>query len=539
MRPEQTPGAMPPQLETLPDTRPFTLAAAYLRHRKLADVSTYFDVSCGKEQFRDPKPERLRHWREEFYEFQKCVYHKMHNEELFSHLVTFLNRQTFYGESNKITPVRVTNAVATNVIGQLRAMCQVFNVDALPAWIDGEGRPPSSRVVAFTNGLLDIDEWLDDEGTPLQASTPDWLSVTCLPRAYDPTATCPTIVAFLKDVLEDDDQVDLFQEWCGLMVTTDTSFQRMLWLHGVGGGGKGTCAKLITALVGKESCASFGLFDLMEKFTLSSFTGKTVAISHDAHLGNSADTHRVIEHILAISGEDDRNIDRKNRDMLQGIKLSTRLVIVCNGFPQLPDAGIALRRRSLILSFRKTFEKVKDRKLSEKFASEMSGFTIWALRGLRRLMERGDFVQTRRGLELLDRLSRLSSPVRSFGDDCCEFPAIGADIDQYRVLKRHLYGAWKWWQQSNGHKPISFNTFSERIYEAFPTVKAGRPLVVTSAADGSPRRSRSHTFEGIKLTKEAMRHVATDDQLTSMEEDSALTRPEEEFVEEDTDMSGP
>lgn len=498
--------------EPLSDKRPLTLAAAFLAQQDPPLATVLRDGGVTRVE-----PKLLRHWREEFYVFRQYVYRKWIKEELEGQVVRFLNGQRI-AKGEETVPLCVTRAVVKDVLHQLACLCQV-GVEAMPVWLDGQARPDPRHVVAFTNGLLDVDEWLDDPEVPLAAPTADWFSETVLPRAYDPKAKCGRTIDFFFEALGDREQVDLLQEWMGYILTRDTKYQKMIWLQGLAGGGKGTILRLMRELVGAENTVNFSLYRLAEQFTLSSFLGKTLAIEPDTRLGHDAKTHSIVETLLSIVGEDDLNVDRKFRELISNIKLGTRIAIATNSFPYMPDAGNALRRRSLILTFNETFHGREDVHLGEKLRLELSGLTTWALQGLRRLSERGQFLNTERQQEFLDEMELAHSPVKGFLRDCCEIdPGDGGEPP--REMKRALYVAFCWWAQKNGHNRMAVNSLCRQLYET----RGVRPV---RERDGD---SRLQMIQGLRLSAESWEHITEDDMLTASEKEEVRRRKTPTFL---------
>jgi putative DNA primase/helicase len=75
--------------------------------------------------------------------------------------------------------------------------------------------------------------------------------------------------------------------------------------------GKGTIARVLTALLGRDSVVSPTLASLQTPFGLAPLIGKPLAIISDARLGSRSDQAAITERLLSISGEDGLTIDRK------------------------------------------------------------------------------------------------------------------------------------------------------------------------------------------------------------------------------------
>lgn len=471
----------------LPDDRPNTLAMAYLDDRgyRLSDKE---DSSYS-----------IRHWREEFYAWirprpgtQPCVYRRCVSEELHSDVTRFLNGLKCRDKKGKPEPLHVTQYTVRETLGQMRSICQVIS-ESTPCWIGPTyGRSAVKDVVAFENGLIDAEKYAADETILPHPPTPDWFSESVLPCGFDRSAKCPMWMKFLDTALRGDtDLILLLQQWFGYCMTGDTGLQKMLWMYGRAGAGKSTVAKVLQLVVGAKNTVNFTLHDLTKNFTLSAFLGKTLAISGDAVLGRDSDSSKVLEELKSISGEDDRGVDRKNREMLTNVRLKTRFVILLNSLPILPDSAMALKRRIIFVPFMHAVDASdRDDRLFDKLASEVAGIALWSMQGLSSLRNRGTFVEPKASTELMDRFGRLGSPVHSFKEECCVVHDCKSEMAP-SVEKPRMYDAYKRWCMQSGHKPMHRDRFGEALLESCE----GRVMSSRPRSDGS----RVRHYLGIEL----------------------------------------
>src|SRR5207237_6472845 len=105
---------------------------------------------------------------------------------------------------------------------------------------------------------------------------------------------------------------------------------------------------------------------LGETFGLQPLLGKTVAIVPDARLSNRNDVATITERLLAISGEDGVDVNRKNLPQIAGAKLSTRFVILTNELPRLDDASGAIVGRMIVLQQTQSWFGKEDPQLTKK-----------------------------------------------------------------------------------------------------------------------------------------------------------------------------
>ena len=120
--------------------------------------------------------------------------------------------------------------------------------------------------------------------------TPAFFSLHMLNYSFDPAAPEPAAwLEFLHQLWPDNDQesIDLLQEWFGHLLVPDTSYQKILMLLGPKRSGKGTVARVLRCLIGVENCCNPTLSSLATNFGLAPLVGKLAAIVTDARLSGA------------------------------------------------------------------------------------------------------------------------------------------------------------------------------------------------------------------------------------------------------------
>lgn len=332
-----------------------------------------------------------------------------------------------------------------------------------PAWTNGhaEGRD-AGPIVACQNGLLRI------RGRKLLALTPDFFNLVSVPYAYDPRARAPAWERFLHQLWPDDpDSIRALQEWFGYVLSGRTDQQKILLMKGPTRSGKGTIARVLGELVGRENIAGPTLAGLGSNFGLSSLLGKPLAVISDARL--SGDGGQVVERLLTISGEDTIDIDRKFRDPWTG-KLPTRLMILSNELPNFGDASGVIARRFIVLNMTLSWLGREDIGLTGKLAGEMPGILNWALDGLARLEDNGRITEPPSSQESVITMRDTASPTSAFVRECCEAgPACTIPVDT-------LWAVWKEWAEDNGVRAIGTKQMLGRnLQSVVPQLRRTRP----------------------------------------------------------------
>lgn len=431
--------------------------------------------------YQDPSGRTLHHAQDTFRRWTGTHYAEEPPECIRSAVYQFLDGAVVQTKDGT-APFNPNRSKTGDVQAALAAITQLPAGTSAPAWIDMEPLAPATELLACSNGLLHLPT------RRMFDHTAGFYNENAVSYPFDPDAPEPVAwFNFLHELWpEDPASITTLQELFGLLLTTDTSQQKAFLLIGPKRSGKGTIARVLTALLGKENVEGPTLFSLTQNFGLAPLIGKPLAIVSDARLGTRADASVVVERLLAITGEDSITIDRKYRDPWTG-RLPARFVILTNELPRLADASGALAGRFIILRLSKSFYGNEDTTLTGKLLRELPGILGWALTGYDRLRTRGHFVQPATADQMVRDLDDLASPVGAFVREWCDVgPAHSVACDT-------LFNAWLGWcREQNRDHPGTVQTFGRDLAAAIPDISTTRPR------DESGARERRYT--GIRLT---------------------------------------
>ena len=334
------------------------------------------------------------------------------------------------------------------VMDALRSICSIAT-DEMPCYLGTEPFPDASSIIAVGNGLIDKEAYIAGLPNYMRPHTPLWFSNSVLNFDFDPSATCPTWEWFVDDVMEGDkDSVDCIQQWMGLNLTSDTSYQKVMLFIGPKRNGKGTLIRRLQSILGQRSFCTPSFTSVAGKFGRHVFIGKTAAIFPDATMPKSVDAGIVTEFIKNVSGEDHVIVDRKNKDEVS-VKLNTKLTIVSNSMPYFPDVTNAIGDRFIVIPFNVSYVGREDTTLNERMAKEDPGILRWALEGLRSLRKAGRFKEPAVGMSFKDQLNDMSSPHSACIKEC--FVMKEGEMAQKDQVRAIMNG----WLTQNGHKELS------------------------------------------------------------------------------------
>jgi putative DNA primase/helicase len=248
----------------------------------------------------------LLHHNGAFYGWNGTYYPRIDPETIRSELYYFLDSADRIIHGGNPLPFAPTSRRVSDVIDALKGATNRSNFHP-PAWLSGVSNLSPNEIIACQNGLLHLPT------RKLLAHTPNFFTRNALPFTYEPNAAEPQEwLSFLDSIWgSDTEAIETLQEIFGYCLTCDTRQQKIFLLVGPKRSGKGTIAKVLTALLGRENVAAPTLAGMGTNFGLAPLVDRPLAIIADARLSGKADQQVIAERLLSISGEDSLTIDRK------------------------------------------------------------------------------------------------------------------------------------------------------------------------------------------------------------------------------------
>jgi putative DNA primase/helicase len=316
----------------------------------------------------------------------------------------------------------------------------------------------------MNNGILDLQNLLDDNAVVLRDHTPSLISTIALPFAFDPTAKCPAWQAFLREIQPDEGNRQLLSEIFGYCLTYDTSQQKFFMFEGVGGNRKGVVIKILMKMLGEANVSSIPLESFAETHGLEVTLGKSVNIVPEI-----GELDRVAEGMLkSFTGGDSMHFNQKYKDPFASIP-TAKLIITTNVRPVFRDRSEGTWRRLVLMTFPVTILEAKQNKcLADALTEELPGIFNWAVTGYKSLRQRGYFLEPTVCVEAKREFRLECNPAQAFLKEYC-FVDPGAHIDATT-----LYGTYAHFCEEHGYKALNEANFGKEVRRSFPEVKRVR-----------------------------------------------------------------
>jgi P4 family phage/plasmid primase-like protien len=321
----------------------------------------------------------------------------------------------------------------------------VFVVNSVHALAQFEAYVPDEKwdsnpdILVAENGTIDITTG------KLRPHAMSYYATSRVPYAFNPDAKAPNWERFIGDL--DEKVAGFLQEFAGYCLTTDTSYEKAVWLIGQPGGGKSTFLEGMLATLGVRA-GVLGLAEIEKsRFSLAKLEGKTLVTAAEQPAG-FVTCHHILN--ASISGEKVQ-IERKYRDPYDLVPRA-KIAWAMNELPRIPSGAEGLFRRVEVIKFPEIPEKERDPALKEGVKCEGAGILNWALEGLMRLRERG-------GFDVPAKIADATAEFREHNDTVGQFVEERCKTGNGLFIKSsELYSAYKDWCEQTSHKPKNSTT---------------------------------------------------------------------------------
>jgi P4 family phage/plasmid primase-like protien len=317
--------------------------------------------------------------------------------------------------------------------------------------------------VATASGVLDY------RTGGVQPFRPDHYATRRIECAYDPEARCPTWLKMLStDYGFDDETVAFLQEISGmsLVARKPRTLMRALVLLGHSNTGKSNILNVLSGLISRETNPT-PLATLENAHGLMQFIRPVPWVLHEAFEQSRWEMSATAKALL--SG-DRVTVNVKNGAL---VPLDFRQPIFwgTNTPPQFKEASRAMENRLVIVPMTKVFDPMRTEGTALDavraghntpaelvLATEMPGLLNWALEGLRRATERGNFVLTGAMRAALHGMRMDSNMALGFIEECCEYDA------QCHVWQSDFHAAFaEWWREHHGNQVPAGNALGRAM----------------------------------------------------------------------------
>lgn len=271
---------------------------------------------------------------------------------------------------------------------------------------------PQPQHVNLLNGMWDWKKQV------LQPHSPDYLSTTQIPVAYDPDADCPEFQAFIEQVLPPDcyeptaDSPGFIWELIGYTLYSGNPLHIAILLYGKGRNGKGTLIRVLHHMLGARNCSTATLHELVEnRFRAATLFGKLANPAGDldsTFLKNTA-------LFKAITGGDQIQGEHKYGAAFEFTPWALPIYSTNRAFGS-SDSSEGWVARWVVVPFPAEFLGREDRNLDARLHtdSELAGIVRRGLAALPALMARGRLPEPASVLAAKQQFVDASDPVRSW-----------------------------------------------------------------------------------------------------------------------------
>lgn len=281
-----------------------------------------------------------------------------------------------------------------------------------------------------------------------------------MPYPYHHSAKCELWDNTLLGIFENNqDKIDLLQEFFGYCLTRDTKQRKALLLIGQSNCGKSTILWTLRNMIGEQNCSDVSVNFINNPQYTSEMMNKLVNFDTDV----SQDAKGYEEQFKKVAGGEPVNCSPKYIPTFKFFPYCKQ-AFGSNGFPRVTDHSDAFFNRLLIIPCNRIYEEEQQNKnLKEQLTVELSGIFNWAVEGLQRLNARGHFEIKEFMKEAKEELRDESNPIDVFFRETIEVDKEGKEY----ILKGELYNKYTDWCKSNSNIPMSGIKFGKAVLQKY------------------------------------------------------------------------
>ncbi len=259
--------------------------------------------------------------------------------------------------------------------------------------------------INFKNGMLDV------ISGKLKEHKPEYHSMNQIPHNY----VVPererelTFCKFLESRMNEDDRQMLY-EFFALCLNIDVSFQKMLYIVGVGNAGKSLTLEYINHIVGRENVSHISPQNLSHRFQSAFLMQKLLNSVSDI----SGKPIRETNVIKQLSGEDAIPAEYKGGDVFSFYN-TAKMLFTANTIPLAEDEQSNGYYRRLLIARMKEGDYIPN--LKKNIIKESPEFIYFLTKHLKNVYERGGVFESQGSLGEVSMLRNTSDSVQEFVDE--------------------------------------------------------------------------------------------------------------------------
>ena len=401
-------------------------------------------------------------------------------------IITFTDTDEIYIYSNGVYESRGEKKIATELQSLINNSNTINIVNEVLGHIKRSTYKSRELIQEPKNKICYLNGVLNTDSRKIERHSPDNIFFNKIPVNYLSTADCPKIKKFLREVVPED-SILVLQEFAGYCLLKGYPIHKAIMIVGNGSNGKSTFIAILRTFLGVENCVSIPLQVLeTNNFAVSSLYGRLCNMFADL----PARALRETSYFKMLTGQDLIRAEKKFKDAFF-FQNYAKQIFSCNQIPRSPDDSDAFFRRWIIINFPNQFIENADKKLLEKLTTpeEMSGFFNFALDGLNRLLENGDFSNSKSIQEVRDNYVRQSDSVGAFCMDC-----IRVSPDNW-VVKKDLFTNYADYCRNLNYPITPENIFHKRLVDNIRVEDYQATILVEG------KQVRARAWKGIKFNQ--------------------------------------